>query len=242
MHLQGAKPIELPKIAAWQSPPSPSKHRHRPQNSITRSIKSLIESPPHPPQPEQISSYQPYLSSSSTITGSSGSLTRNLLTPEKLLVPLRRESDDSGWDIVDDQVMRWATDYIPLASPGSRLASTSALLFATWSDEARKGKGTGGQLLAIATKSSILLYETPKGERAFKFVKVCLTQSHFEPCILISVIRNSIPLYRLAVSLLFNRPYQILPHEIFPKVFQDDFTRVDNLIAGVLITRHLTAH
>ena len=74
---------------------------------------------------------------------------------------------------MDDHCIRWATDYKPLASPGSRLAGTSALLFATWSDEGRKG---GEKLLAIATKSNVLLYETPKGERAYKFVKVCLTE------------------------------------------------------------------
>lgn len=74
---------------------------------------------------------------------------------------------------MDDHSIRWATDYKPLASPGSRLAGTSALLFATWSDEGRKG---GEKLLAIATKSNVLLYETPKGERAYKFVKVCLTE------------------------------------------------------------------
>ena len=97
---------------------------------------------------------------------------------EKVLAPLRRESNDSGWDIVDDQdqPIRWATDYIPLASSGSRLAGTSALLFATWNDEGRKGC-TGGQLLAVATKNNILLYETPKGERAYKFVKVRLTDN-----------------------------------------------------------------
>ena len=156
----------MPKIAAWQ-PPSPPKH-HRAQSSISRSIKQLIDSPP---QFGQNPSYQPYPPGSPNNTG--GSPARNLPTPEKILAPLRRESDDSEWDIVEDQSMRWATDYTPLASSGSRLAGTSALLFATWSDEGRKG----GQLLAIATKGNILLYETPKGERAYKFVKVCLTDS-----------------------------------------------------------------
>ena len=160
MYFQGGKPIELPKTAS-QSSPSPSNKRHRPQSSIARSIKSLIDSP------SQISSYQLYLPNSST--NSIG--TPNSPTPEKLLIPLRREPDDSEWDIVDDQSIRWATDYKPLASP--RLAGSSALLFASWSDEGRKG---GEKLLAIATKSNVLLYETPKGERAYKFVKVCLME------------------------------------------------------------------
>ena len=157
-----------------QSPPQFTK-RHRPQSSITRSIKSLIDSP----QPEQIS-YQLYLPNSST--NSIGASSPNSPVPEKLLLPLRREPDEFEWDIVDDQSIRWATDYKSLASPGSRLAGTSALLFATWSDEGRKG---GEKLLAIAAKSNVLLYEAPKGERAYKFVKVCLTY-YLKPCRLIS--------------------------------------------------------
>ena len=165
MYLQGAKPIDLPKLAGHSSP-SLSYKRHRPQSSIARSIKSLIDSPIYTSQPGQISSYQPNLS-----TNSIGA--PNPPTSEKILSPLRREPDEFGWDMVDDQFIRWATDYKPLAPPGSRLAGTSALLFATWSDEGRKG---GEKLLAIATKSNVLLYETPKGERAYKFVKVRLTE------------------------------------------------------------------
>ena len=170
MYLQGAKPIDLPKLAG-QISPSSSNRRHRHQSSIARSIKSLIDSPS---QPGQISSYQhqPYLPNSST-NSIGASFGPNSPVPEKLLSPLRREPDDSEWDIVDEQSIRWATDYKPLASPGSRLAGTSALLFATWSDEGRRG---GEKLLAIATKSNVLLYETPKGERAYKFVKVCLLE------------------------------------------------------------------
>jgi len=73
--------------------------------------------------------------------------------------------------MVEDLPLRWATDFVPLAVPGSRLVGTSVIGFATWSDENRKGKA-GRQLLAITTKSNILLYETPKGERAYRFVKV----------------------------------------------------------------------
>ena len=73
--------------------------------------------------------------------------------------------------MVEDLPLRWATDFVPLAVPGSRLVGMSVVGFATWSDENRKGKA-GGQLLAITTKSNIFLYETPKGERAYRFVKV----------------------------------------------------------------------
>ena len=147
---------------------SQSNKRHRPQSSITRSIKSFIDSPS---QPGQISSYQPYLPNSST-NSIGASFSPYSPIPQKFF-PLRREPDDSEWDIVDDQSIRWATDYKPLASPGSRLAGTPALLFATWSDEGHYG---GEKLLAIATKSNVLLYEKPKGERAYKFVKVCLSE------------------------------------------------------------------
>lgn len=73
--------------------------------------------------------------------------------------------------MVDDLPLRWATDFVPLATAGSRLVNTSVLSYALWrNDDNRVGRG--GQLLAIATKNNILLYETPKGERAFRFVKV----------------------------------------------------------------------
>ncbi|KAL1743110.1 hypothetical protein HDZ31DRAFT_41681 [Schizophyllum fasciatum] len=78
-------------------------------------------------------------------------------------------SRGDSWDVVDELPLRWATDFVPLASPGSRLLHASILSYALWKDEARKG--TGGQLLAVSTKSNILLYETPRGERAFHFVK-----------------------------------------------------------------------
>lgn len=71
---------------------------------------------------------------------------------------------------MDDLPLRWATDFVPLASAGSRLLNASILSYALWRDDNRTGKG--GQLLAVATKSNILLYETPRGERAFRFVKV----------------------------------------------------------------------
>lgn len=224
MYLQGAKPIDLPKLARHLPP----NKRHRHQSSIARSIKSLIDSPS---QSGQISSYQPYLPNSST-NNIGTSFAPNSPIPEKPLIPLRREPDDSEWDIVDDQSIRWATDYKPLASPGSRLAGTSALLFATWSDEGRKG---GEKLLAIATKSNVLLYETPKGERAYKFVKVCLFRTYYlKPCTLISPLnRNSTLLFKLAVSFSFNRPYRILPRDIFPRVFRDDLTHINDLIVGL---------
>lgn len=72
--------------------------------------------------------------------------------------------------MVDDFPLRWATDFVPLAT--SRLENTSIISYALWTDENRKARG--GRLLAVATRNNILLYETPKGERAFIFVKVII--------------------------------------------------------------------
>ena len=165
MRSQGTmKPLDLHKMSTCQTPSTPSK-KHRTQGSIARGLKSLIESPPLHAPPEPSSSYHAFLSPSST-TGPS--FTKS---PESVSPPARQNSHESGWDIVEDLPLRWATDFVPLAVPGSRLVGASVVGFATWSDENRKGK-MGGQLLAIATKSNILLYETPKGERAYRFVKV----------------------------------------------------------------------
>jgi hypothetical protein len=168
MRFQGTTiPLNLYKMSSWQTPSSPSK-RHRTQGSIARGLKSLIESPPNRPPPEPSSSYNTFLSSSST---TSPSFAKSPQPSEFGSLPARKNSDESGWDMVEDLPLRWATDFVPLAVPGSRLVGASVVGFATWSDESRKGK-MGGQLLAIATKSNILLYETPKGERAYRFVKV----------------------------------------------------------------------
>ncbi|KAG8966019.1 hypothetical protein FRC03_012662 [Tulasnella sp. 419] len=74
---------------------------------------------------------------------------------------------DSTWDFVDDMPIRWAQDYVPLASGNSRLSNVPVSFF-----EIYKGlDGKGSIFLAIATRSNILLYEAPKGERLFKYVK-----------------------------------------------------------------------
>ena len=78
-------------------------------------------------------------------------------------------SIDSGWDVVDDLPLRWATDYVPLAVPGSRLMNASVLTYALWRND---DQPRGSALLAVAVKSAVLLYESPKGERAFRFIKV----------------------------------------------------------------------
>lgn len=79
-------------------------------------------------------------------------------------------SVDSSWDVVEDLPLRWATDYVPLAAPGTRLFGTSVQCYDMWRDPIERSRGVA--YLAVVVKSNILLYHAPKGERAFRFVKV----------------------------------------------------------------------
>jgi hypothetical protein len=79
-------------------------------------------------------------------------------------------SVDSSWDVVDDLSLRWATDFVPLASPGTRLHGSSVHFYDVWRDAHERHRGVA--YLAVVVKNNILLYHTPKGERAFRFVKV----------------------------------------------------------------------
>ncbi|KAK7033592.1 hypothetical protein VNI00_012829 [Paramarasmius palmivorus] len=152
---KGARPLDLRRPSNWNAQQTPTK-KHRPQSSITKGLKSLID-PNHLPD-AQSSSYQALLSPSSTNDG------------RRSPAPLRQNSEESSWDVVDDLPLRWATDFVPLATSGSRLSSLSVISYALWSSDGRT-TSRGGRMLAIATKSNILLYETPKGERAFRFLK-----------------------------------------------------------------------
>ena len=116
---------------------------------------------------------------SSPSTSSVNSLVFDDLRPSRSpFTPARScESVDETWDFVEDLPLRWAHDYVSLAISGSRLANTSVLFYDIWSDPTTSGRK--GALLAVATKSTILLYETPKGERAFRFVKVSHSHPHF---------------------------------------------------------------
>ena len=71
-----------------------------------------------------------------------------------------------------DLPLKWATDFVPLALPGSRLAGISAIAIATWPECSNPTEGERTQLLAVATKSAIVLYEKQKRSRAFRFLKV----------------------------------------------------------------------
>ncbi|KAI3610592.1 hypothetical protein WG66_006830 [Moniliophthora roreri] len=153
---KGSRPLDLRRPSNWNAQQTPTK-KHRPQSSITRGLKSLID-PNHSPD-AQSSSYQALLSPSSSNND-------HRRSPS----PLRQNSDDASWDVVDDLPLRWAMDFVPLGASGSRLSSLSVISYALWSHDGRIAS-RGGRMLAIATKSNILLYETPKGERSFRPVK-----------------------------------------------------------------------
>jgi hypothetical protein len=124
-------------------------------------------------------------------TSPSGSTSTLLLHPN--YTPKHQNSADSGWDIVDEQGLRLAMDYVPLASPGSRLVGLSVRSYALWRDETTNTRGDAA--LAVATKSNIWLYETRRGERAFRFVKVSTTSlRHPSPCSIFHSDRTFTPL------------------------------------------------
>ena len=133
------------------------KHKHKP--SLAKSLRSLITDTSQDLEPP--SSYQ------AMVEGLPGISPRT--TESRPSLQERSSTLDSSWDVVDDLPLRWATDYVPLAAPGSRLMNSPVSTYALWrnSDQAR-----GSALLAVAVKSAVLLYESPKGERAFRFLKV----------------------------------------------------------------------
>ena len=157
--------------------------QHKPHRSITKGLKSLAidnNLPQTVPIPFRNDSTSPVHSSPgiSPSTSSINSLFLDDLRPSRAsFTPTRSvDSVDETWDVVEDLPLRWASDYVSLAISGSRLANTSVLFYDIWSDAMTSGRK--GALLAVATKSTILLYETPKGERAFRFVKVSYLFPH----------------------------------------------------------------
>ncbi|KAM6496153.1 hypothetical protein JOM56_008859 [Amanita muscaria] len=168
---KGAAPLDLYKKNHNGNPHAPHTppKKHRPQNSITRSLMHLMEQPSTGPP---TSGLDPQTLAQKPLPLISESPTFRKRSPSPAAPTIARsDSSDSSWEILDFEghPQRWASDFVPLATPGSRLVGLNVLSYALWCDEHRKGKG--GQLLAVATKNNILLYETPKGERAFRFVK-----------------------------------------------------------------------
>ncbi|EJD01378.1 uncharacterized protein FOMMEDRAFT_111155 [Fomitiporia mediterranea MF3/22] len=149
---KNTKPLDLRRPAHWNpQQATQKKHKH---NSSINLIKSLISDGQNDSEPQ--SSYP-------SRAGKRASTALNMKRQESA------SSVESSWDVIDELPLRWATDFVPLASAGSRLLNSNVLFFELWRGESNNGRGPSS--LAIATKQSILLYETPKGERAFRFVK-----------------------------------------------------------------------
>ncbi|KAG8829539.1 hypothetical protein FRC17_006423 [Serendipita sp. 399] len=155
-----AKPLAIHPPKGWTHQHSTHRklQRHG-SNAITRSLKNMVIDP---------QSGRP-----ATPTTSTSSLKSPSVASERS-PPRHKETQDSAesWDMVDtveDLPLRWATDYVNLATAGSRLSSTSVTFFELWRNEGINSRGTS--MLAVATKTAILLYETPKGERSFRFIK-----------------------------------------------------------------------
>ncbi|KAG1752453.1 uncharacterized protein EDB91DRAFT_1102685 [Suillus paluster] len=141
---QGSQPVDLRRSSDWNPQETPVK-KHRPTNSITKGLRSLI---PEPPPGSRRASFL-----ATTITK------RQLQVPKKA----------ASWDLIDDLPLRWATDFTSLSSTGSRMSNTSVVSYALWHEGSTSC--TRRALLAVATKTNIFLYETPRGQRAFHFVK-----------------------------------------------------------------------
>ncbi|CDO73804.1 hypothetical protein BN946_scf185015.g133 [Trametes cinnabarina] len=158
-----ARPLDLHGSATGKHSQGSTKKHHRPPSSIAKGLKNLVLDPAIA-QPQSPSSRRPEPQASYS------SLTSSWTSPSKNKSAVTRtDSVDSDWDIVSDLPLRWATHFTPLASAGSRLQNSSVLFYDIWRNEAQRVRG--GTLLAVATKSSILLYEAPKGERAFRLAK-----------------------------------------------------------------------
>lgn len=81
--------------------------------------------------------------------------------------PTRNTGMSSSWDTVEDLPLRWATDFEPFHHP--KVANTNILFFELWKSD--ENGNYGRTMLAIGTPKSIVLFEAPRGERAFTYVK-----------------------------------------------------------------------
>ncbi|KAI9000755.1 hypothetical protein BD414DRAFT_472660 [Trametes punicea] len=152
-----ARPLDL-RSSATGKQGSVRKH-HRPPSSITKGLKNLVLDPGIA-QPQSPSSRRPEPQTSYSSLASSWASPSSWTSPKGKSADTRTNSVDSEWDPVSDLPLRWATHFTPLASAGSRLQNNPVLFYDIWRNEAQRARG--GALLAVATKSSILLYEARK--------------------------------------------------------------------------------
>ncbi|KAF8592580.1 hypothetical protein K439DRAFT_1625928 [Ramaria rubella] len=200
------EPLDLSHPTNWQPQVTTNSKKHK-QRSMSRGSKSQkadslevypkpepsypFLSVPPPPPPKDPTPPPPKRPCSSP---SPSPPKTNVKTIAK---QPRRDTIDSGWDVIghNDLPLRWAADFVPLASPGSRLANQSVLFFELYrvKDRARITAH-----LAIATKQNILLYETVRGERAFRFVKEFYTPIPAQSAMFIYQSQTSTPTSYLA--------------------------------------------
>ena len=158
--MKGAPPLDIHKAIGWH-PHRQTLKKNRASTNLAKGLKSLVFDPPQEPEP--LSSYH------SMLQASPGYSRRP--NPRRHVAERSTSSLDSAWDVVDDLPLRWATDYVPLAVPGSRLMNTSVFTYALWRNDDQP-QPRSSTLLAVGVKNAVLLYESPKGERAFRFIKV----------------------------------------------------------------------
>ncbi|KAH7343385.1 hypothetical protein B0J17DRAFT_642193 [Rhizoctonia solani] len=169
-----AHPLDL-RTPANMNTARPQK-KHKPtSSSMFNSFKAMfIDS-------SQQSHIQPYDPSAAASPGSPARQNSSLAPPPRQdtrsVSPSRPTptrsilSDTPGeWDIVEDLPLRWATDYVSLSRPGSKLAGLSVMFFELWKDLSG-GPGAERTYLAVATRQCIFLYESIPAERAFRAVK-----------------------------------------------------------------------
>ncbi|KAG9089659.1 hypothetical protein FS749_001154, partial [Ceratobasidium sp. UAMH 11750] len=172
-----AQPVDLRRPASNPAQPSPTLKKHRPtSSSVFSNFKALFIDPQS--QPPHI---QPYdISAVSTpITPTAQTLrlavppshSRSVSPSARPSLSATSPSDTPGdWDIIDDLPLRWATDYVSLSRPGTKLAGLSVLFFELWRDVSGMPGGPR-TYLAVATRQCIFLYESAPGERAFRIIK-----------------------------------------------------------------------
>jgi len=160
---QGALPLDMRQSSTWKTQTSSAK-KHWNQASISNIARGLKSPEQHPVSFQNMLDSAPQTSPLDRHT--------NTMSLNQQAASYRKSADYSSWDIVDDLPLLWTTDFVPLATPNSRLAGTPVISYAIWNEENRLGRH--GQLLAVAIKCNILLYEVPKGERVFRFVKVSI--------------------------------------------------------------------
>ncbi|KAF8681425.1 hypothetical protein RHS04_03078 [Rhizoctonia solani] len=168
-----AHPLDLRRPANMNPTRSLKKHKSS-SSSVFNSFKAMfIDSQPHiqPYDPSSAASPRSPALQTSTLAPPRHDTRSSSPSPSRPTPTRSFISDTPGeWDIIEDLPLRWATDYVSLSRPGSKLAGLSVMFFELWKDLSGS-PGTERTYLAVATRQCIFLYESIPGERAFRAVK-----------------------------------------------------------------------